>query len=389
MDPARNLLCRIGKGRSTVAGSGSGRGGRVRQGVRSVALKNLWRDPKSGKVFYRSRRNGKLTLTELPALPHDQPDFIAAWAAARKGAEPPAIAAGSIASTWRALLASPDAREWSRGYHAIMQRHAAAITGAVGMAPARGVRPEHIRADLAKAGDPMARLKAWRTWGAWCVNSGILSVDPSRDVHHKRKTVEGHAPWTAAHKTAFRARWPIGTATRAMMELIAWTGARVSDAVRIGPQMVKDGVLEFRQQKTGDLAYVPWTCPLPDFAARLEGERQMMHDAIAPFAGHLCFIPTRTGKPRSAAAVSVMVQKACADLDLPVSAHGLRKTRAVELIEGGASPHDCAAWTGHQSLAEITHYAKAFDRRRAVMGTVRQQELDVLRNGLDVGGASY
>lgn len=360
----------------------------MRPSVRSVTLRNIWRDPKSGKVFYRSRRGGKLILTELPGLPHDHPDFITAWAAAKKGTTPPPIVAGSLASTWRAVMASPEAREWSRGYHGIMQRHSAAICARAGSVKALGVRPEHIRADLDAASDPMARLKAWRTWGAWCVRRGILSTDPALDVRHKRKSGEGHPPWADAHKAAFRARWPIGTATRAMMELIAWTGARVSDAVRIGPQMVKGGVLEFRQQKTGDMAYVPWTCALPSFADRLEVERQMMLQAVAPFTGHLCFVPTRDGKPRSAAAVSVMLQKACAALDLPVSAHGLRKTRAIELVEGGASPHDCAAWTGHQSLAEITHYAREFDRRRAVIGTVREPELDVAENRLDVSSTS-
>lgn len=357
----------------------------MRQGVRSVALKGIWRDPKSGKVWHRSRRGGNLVLTPLPDLPHDHPDFIAAWAAAVKGTAPPVVEPGSIASTWRALLASSMAREWSPGYHGIMQRHAAAICANGGAVKARGVRPEHIRADLDGAGDPMARLKAWRTWGAWCIKRGIIQADPSLEVRHKRKTGEGHPPWTEAHKAVFRARWPIGTATRAMMELIAWTGARVSDAVRLGPQMVRAGVLEFRQQKTGDVAFVPWTCPLPLAAERLEAERQMMLDAIAPFTGHLCFVPTRDGKPRSAAAVSVMLGKACADLGLPVSAHGLRKTRAVELVEGGASPHDAAAWTGHQSLAEITHYAKQFDRRRAVVGTAREPELVVRETRLDVG----
>jgi integrase/recombinase XerD len=360
----------------------------MRQGVRSVALRNIWRDPKSGKTYYRSRRGGKLVLTQLPDLARDHPDFIAAWAAARKGIELPDLVPGSIGSTWRAILASPEAREWSPGYHAIMQRHSASICARAGQVKARAVRPEHIRADLDSAGDPMARLKAWRTWGAWCVKRGILSLDPAQHVRHKRKSGEGHPPWTDAHKAAFRARWPIGTVTRAMMELIAWTGARVSDAVRIGPQMVKAGVLEFRQQKTGDLAYVPWTCPLPDYALRLEVERLMMLEAVAPFAGHLCFVPTKDGKPRSAAAVSVMLQKACADLDLPVSAHGLRKTRAVELIEGGATPHDCAAWTGHQSLSEITHYAKEFNRRRAVIGTVRKRELDVSEADLDVSAGN-
>lgn len=52
----------------------------MRPGIRSVTLKNIWRDPKTGKTFHRTRRGGKLVLIELPDLPRDHPDFIAAWA---------------------------------------------------------------------------------------------------------------------------------------------------------------------------------------------------------------------------------------------------------------------------------------------------------------------
>lgn len=347
----------------------------MRQGVRSVALKNIWRDPKSGKTWHRSRRGGKLVLTPLPDLPHDHPDFIAAWAAARKGTTPPVIVAGSIASTWRAIMASAEAREWSGGYHAIIKRHADAICAKAGTVKCSAVRREHIRADLDDAGDPVARLKAWRVWGAWCEERAIIPEDLTVTIRNKRRRSTPRPPWTPGHKAVFRARWPIGTTTRALMELMNWTGARVSDAVRLGPQMLRpDGVLEYRQQKTGERAYVPWTSPLPAWATHLEDERQMMLAAIAPFAGHLCFVPTQDGKPRSAKAVVQLFQRTCRDLELPVSAHGLRKTRAVEATNGGATSQEGAAWTGHIDMKEYDHYAREYDRLKAVTGTVQKPE---------------
>ena len=46
------------------------------------------------------------------------------------------------------------------------------------------------------------------------------------------------------------------------MKVTYWTGARISDVVMIGHGHVgRDGVQRFRQQKTGDLAYVPWSDP--------------------------------------------------------------------------------------------------------------------------------
>lgn len=140
--------------------------------------------------------------------------------------------------------------------------------------------------------------------------------------------------------------------------------------VLIGPQLVgRDGVQAFRQSGTGDMAYVPWSRTLPDYASDMEADRQMMLTAIAPFAGQLAFVPTQAGRPRSAKALGMRVQKACTDSGIPVSAHGLRKARAIALIEGGATPHQCGAWTGHQSLAEVVRYARKMDRGKAVTGT--------------------
>jgi integrase/recombinase XerD len=357
----------------------------MRQGVRSVALKNIWRDPKSGVTYYRSRRGGKLKLTELPDLPHDHPDFIAAWAAAHKGSAPPPVIAGSISSTWKAIFASAQAREWSPGYHAIIKRHADAICATGGTLQARAIRQRHIRADLDAASDPVNRLKAWRVWGAWCFARGIIEDDVTLTIRNKRRKVKRRPPWTPEHKAAFRARWPIGTVPRALMELTNWTGARACDVVRLGPQNVRsDGVMEYRQNKTAERAYVPWTSPLPPWAAHLAAERQMMHEALAPFAGHLCFVPTQAGKPRSEKAVINLFHRLCQDLGLPVSIHGLRKTRAVESIEGGATSQQGAAWTGHIDMREYEEYAREFDRLRAVSGTSPEPDLDVTEIQMDV-----
>jgi integrase/recombinase XerD len=357
----------------------------MRQSIRTITLKNVWRDPKSGKSFHRTRRGGTLVLIQLPDLPHDHPDFIAAWAAARKGNAPTVIEPGSISSIWRAIMASPDAREWSRGYHAIIRRHATAICSKAGHVKARAVRQEHIRADLDSAGDSVARLKAWRIWAAWSATRGIIAADMTLTLRLKRRKTTPRPPWTPAHKADFRARWPIGSVPRAIMELTNWTGARASDVVHLGPQMIRaDGVLAYRQQKTGELAYVPWSCTLPRWAAHLETDRKMMLNAIAPFVNHLCFVPTRGGKPRSVKAVVQLFQRCCRELEIPVSIHGLRKTRAVELINGGATSQEGASWTGHQTMKEFDHYSREFDRLRAVLGTPNEPDSDVVESQLDV-----
>jgi integrase len=93
-----------------------------------------------------------------------------------------------------------------------------------------------------------------------------------------------------------------------------------------------------------------------------------MLTAIAPFTGHLCFVPARGGRPRSAKGAVTMMLKACAEAGIDATAHGLRKTRAASIIEHGGTSSQSAAWTGHQSLKLAQHYQREFDRKSAVMG---------------------
>lgn len=234
-------------------------------------------------------------------------------------------------------------------------------------------------ADAPSSGD---RLRAWRAWGAWCKARGLLLTDPAITVRAPReakaKGAIGHRRWSVGEIEQFRARWPFGTTPRAVFERVLYTGARISDATRIEPQHVDaDGVLVIRQGKTGEAAYVPWTCALPHYAR--EDDRQMMRDAIAPFAGHLCFIPAKGGKPRSIKSATQMMLKACATAEITATTHGLRKTRAAFIIEPRGNSSESAAWTGHISKKIAEHYQREYDRRAAVMGTKAGYQLETGR----------
>lgn len=349
-------------------------------------MRGLWIDPKSGKRYYRTRKGGKLALTELPHdLALDHPDFIAAWAEAARakgqGAKPaPKPAAGTIASEWAAILDHASTRAKSPTYRAMLARESAQIVAKAGAIHCRAVQEKHIRADVNTAAVPLSRLKAWRLWAKWCITRAVIDTDPAKNVARPAQPkTDGYPHWTADHIAAYRARHPIGTSARAAMELIYWTGARISDAVTIGPQMIgPDGVLAFRQQKTGDMAFVPWACTLPDFAATLDADRQMMLAAIAPYAGHLSFLPAKAGRSRSSKALGMQIQKACRAAGIPVSAHGLRKSRAIALAQNGATERQIGAWTGHHSFDEVRHYTEGYNRRAAVRGTQAERQLDVV-----------
>lgn len=347
-----------------------------RPGDQAVRLKGLMTIRKGGRVYRYLRRPGQ-PLLRLPDLPADHPDFLAAYAAAQAAPTPrkERHKPGSIGALLEAVIASERFLACRAGYRDLLRRHFDAIREGFGALPAAGLRDRHIKADVFRAKDPTARHKAWRFACAWAVDASLLPADPSHGLAApERVATEGHPPWTAEEIGAYRARWPVGTVARAVMELLHWTGARISDAVLIGPQHVdRDGVLTFRQSKTGDPAHVPWTCPLPPYAHGMEPDRDMMHAALAPLAGQMTFLATGRGRTRSAKALGVLVGKMAAEAGIEKSAHGLRKARAVALAEAGATTHQLAAWTGHRSLKEVEHYTLAASRRRAVMGEFANQ----------------
>lgn len=353
-------------------------------------MKGLWIQPRDGRAFYRTRKGGVVKLVALPDLPHDHPDFIAAWAeAARKGKPQDKPKAGSLQSTWNALRASDLFVSWTPVYRAKIARQFDAICAKGGHVAARAIRDAHITKDVAEAPSPGDRLRAWRAWGGWCKERGLLIEDPSRTVRLPRRAKPkgeiGHRRWTHEEIASFRARWPIGSTPRAMFELLHYSGCRISDACHAGPQHVDaDGVLIIRQSKTGDNAYVPWTCPLPPYAR--EEDRQMCKDAIAPFAGQLLFLPARDGRRRSVKSATQMMLKACAAAGVEATSHGLRKHRAASIIDNGGNPTAASAWTGHRDRKMAEHYQREYDRKAAVMGASRNETGTELETGSPQSG---
>ncbi|MGZ9809959.1 tyrosine-type recombinase/integrase [Pseudoroseicyclus sp. H15] len=350
-------------------------GSQIRNGI--VSLTGIKTVRKKGKTYLYFQRRGQ-PLIRLPDLPMDDPVFLRAYAEAKsRSPEPPAVAAGSIAALVRAALSSDRYRSFRPATKEMMRRHLDEVRREHGALPARGLRSRHIARDVADANVPGHRLRAWRFMCSWAADPGVglLARNEALDVAMpKSAPSDGHVPWSRDDVALFRARWPIGSTSRAIFEVLHWTGARISDAVMIGPGMVdRSGVLSFRQVKTGGDAHVPWTCPLPRYALHLAGDRQLMLAAIAPLSGHMTFLPTKQGTRRSHKAIGGDVRAAAKEAGISKTAHGLRKTRSIELAEGGATATQIMAWTGHMSLREAERYTRGADRRRAVIGKEQDQ----------------
>jgi site-specific recombinase XerD len=146
-------------------------------------------------------------------------------------------------------------------------------SASAGDAPAAG---EHLQHVVASAGaEPYARiteatikagrdrraatpaqarnfLDAMRGLFRWALEANHVKTDPTAQVKNpKRKKGPGFRKWTEDEMAAYERRWPIGTRQRVWLDVIAYTGLRRGDLVRIGRQHVRNGVATLKTEKGG------------------------------------------------------------------------------------------------------------------------------------------
>lgn len=323
------------------------------------------------------RRAGQRRVP-MPDLAPSDPAFLLAYARALGMSTPPAppAASGSIGAAVTAFLASDRYLGTSAGTRALWRRALDDIATRYGRALLADLEPRHIRADIARLTPHPAtqRLKVWRAACKWWAEVGLAPRDASDGIRRpKAPSSQGHLPWTREDITAFRARWPIGSAERLAGELIFWTGARMSDAVRLTEGMIDaDGWITFRQAKTGGEVSIPLSARAPDWA---EPDDHLARALDARPARHLSLMVTVFGQARSVKAASAWFASAVRAAGIEgKSAHGLRKLRAIIMAENGATTHQIAAWTGHESLTEVARYSRKADKRRMIAGPGTKDE---------------
>jgi site-specific recombinase XerD len=309
----------------------------------------------------------------MPDLPENDPAFLAAYLDAEKGPKHDRRkpSAGTLAAVWIAYQRSDAWKGLTSSYRQLMRRDAERVIEKGGHVPVRQIRTEHIRRDMAALAGHAAnkRLKTWRALMRQAVEMTLISDNPARSVE-KRKTAKAtpHAPWSVDDMAAYRKHWPIGSTQRLAFELLQWTGARVSDVVRLGEGMVdRQGWMTFRQQKTGGEVSIPLRRALPAFANPAD-LHQLVTAIDAITDRHMTWLTTGQGAGRSQKSVSAWFAGSARAAGIQKSAHGLRATRAVLLAEAGATIHQIGAWTGHTSLSEIEHYSQSANRKRLLDG---------------------
>ena len=184
---------------------------------------------------------------------------------------------------------------------------------------------------------------------------------------------DGFHSWTREEVRQYMERHPSGTKARKALALFLFTGVRISDAVKLGLQMERDGKLCFTEEK--NRANKPKHREIPILPVlRVE------LDASPP--GHMVYLVTEFGRPyASPKAFGNRFKSWCKQAGLPhCSAHGLRKAGATFAAEQGATEHQLMAIYGWSSPKQAALYTRAADRKRLANDAMAMVDPDYSEN---------
>jgi integrase len=190
----------------------------------------------------------------------------------------------------------------------------------------------------------------------WLVESGLVATDPTEGVKTKQlRKGDGFTPWSEEDERKFCERWQIGSRERLAFAILRETGLRRGDAVALGRQHIRDGVIRIKTEKTGEVAIIPVSDALAE--------------AIAATPPHdLKFLPF-TAKE----SFGNWFGKACRTAGLVgKSAHGLRKASATADAYAGWTDAELEAkyaWTGRRMAG---HYTRKAQRERLVIEAAKR-----------------
>ncbi len=197
-------------------------------------------------------------------------------------------------------------------------------------------------------------LDAMRGLFRWAHKAKLVKVDPTAGVSNPpRKKTDGFIPWTEAHMTAYEARWPIGTRQRVWLDVLAYTGLRRGDVVRIGRQHVRNGVATMKTEKGRFTVEVSLPI-LPILQATLD----------AGPCGDLTFVVGANGRPLTKESFGNEFKAACKAAGVPGSAHGVRKIAATRAADAGATEAELMAIFGWTDPKMAALYTRTANRKR-------------------------
>lgn len=300
-------------------------------------------------------------------------EFVAAWKAHMAGEDVEAQVAGKHTLQWLVDKYQASA-EW-KALKVSTQRMRANILKNVCKTGGNLLVPQINRKVIASGRDrrgetPAAALNFMKVMNylfEWAIDAGYARSNPVKDVKRPKSKTAGHKPWTEEDVIAFYQVHGPGTQARLAIEMILFTGLRRGDVWRIGPQHIRNDVLELKAEKNGEQLYIPLH---PILKASLERVT----------TGHLAYLVTpKHGRPfKSKESFGNWFGKVCREAHVPSRAHGIRKTVAQKLAEAGGSNAELKALFGWTSDAMATLYTRNADKKKLAEGAAEKLKVNNL-----------
>ena len=319
------------------------------------------------RIYVRQRGCRKVRVRALGTVE----EFMAAYRVALSGSrmmglpQSKAAAPGSLRWLVQAYYGAPE----FLGLHESTRAKRRAILDGIcrehGAKPFARMKARHVRLLIRdpKAATPEAangRVKALRQVFAWATDPTVeyAKTNPALKVPMlPPNNPDGFHTWTKDEVRQYQARHPIGTKARLALAIFLYSGVRISDAVRLGRQMERDGNLCFTEEKNRAKKPKHREVPiLPALRAELDANP----------SGHLAYLVTEWGRPyASPKAFGNRFKSWCRQAGLPhCTAHGLRKAGATFAADEGATEHQLMAIYGWNSPKQAALYTRAADRKR-------------------------
>lgn len=338
-----------------------------------LRLQHIHTFTKGGRVYHYYRKGA--VRVRLPGQPGSA-EFMQAYHAAQAGAQPPVGASRAIPGSMSAVAAdwyrspsftslkAPSQRTYRRLLEIFLKQHGDRILA--------HAEPRHLLKLLADMSSTPAQANALRnvlrSLFQFAFDRGLRRDNPMRDVRRLKYKKQPIPTWSEEQIEQYYAHHAAGTPARLALELMLHTGQRRSDVIRMGPQHIRNGFLNVRQQKTDVELQIP-------VHAKLAAEI-----AAADIKG-LVFLTTQAGAAyASGNSFYNKFRDWCDQAAIPagMSPHGLRSAIARRLADAGCTPHEIMSITGHKTLAEVERYTRAANKTRLAVSAT-----DRLRRSVD------
>lgn len=309
-----------------------------------------------GRTVWYFRR-GKERRIRLPGA-FGSPEFNAAYDAALAG-RPIEAKATAPKSSLRWLvdqyLESGRFSKLSPETQEMRKRVLLSICKTGGDLAFRAITPDDIqRGKMRREATPGAAVnyvKIMRALFEFAKDSTWVTENPAADIKAKAPETDGHHTWTLEEVEQYQAKHPVGTQARLALDLMLYTGFRRHDAVKLGKQHIREGLITFRTNKKGVTVQIPL---LPPLAKSIE----------ATETGDLAFLCTSRKQPWAKESFGAWFAEQCIAAGVPGRAHGLRKAGATFAAENGANEFQLAAMYGWSDTRMALVYIKKANKKR-------------------------